>query len=270
MQWQQPQHHCMQYRPKFAAGAAALHAFFRELWSEQDHFFLERTVDGRQIRGKECCGYAPWAFSIVPDSETFAHAFDYMVLEDGFLSKYGLTSLEKSNPHYMQYFNHPCLWNGPVWPYTFSLALTSFANHLQNDKCAKVNKAQYYDLLCRFVSCHRDSGQDEVLMVRENHHPEENKWLAQAKFYNHSTFADNILAGLFGILPEEKCLRIVPLVPQEWTYFCVENLYIRGSVYTILYDASGEMYRRGKGFQVFRDGKRILYYEKVSNICIEL
>ncbi len=242
----------------FSAAANALwEAYFAHLWNEEASFFLEKTVDGKVIHGKECGAYAPWAFSLVPDDPEFARAFSYMLRDDSFLSPYGLTSLERSNPHYMQSFNHRCLWNGPVWPYTFSLALTALATHLQHSQHTCVDKEQYYDLLSRYAACHRESGEDSTLAVKENHHPEEPRWIAENGNYNHSTYIDNILAGLFGICPTESGLDILPLVPDGWKYFCVDNLTIRGKSYSVLYDESGEMYHKGKGYYFFCQEKLV-------------
>ncbi len=255
----------------FEEAAAALRkALMDQLWSKDRHFFLERTLDGQQIQGKECSAYAPWAFSLVPDEPEYAEAFRYMFREDCFLSRYGLTSLEKADPHYMQPYNHTCLWNGPVWPYTFSLALTALAKHLQTSQHAQVTKQQYYELLSRYAACHRESRQSTVLGLRENHHPEENRWIATAGYYNHSTFIDNILSGLFGISPEESSLDILPLIPDSWKYFCVENLYIRGQSYTVMYDESGEVYHQGAGFQIRRNGQRVFHGNRVCNVRLAL
>lgn len=241
----------------------------KQLWKKEEHFFCERIAESNEfVTGKELSGYAPWAFSLVPDEEEFSAAFSYMTTDNGFLSKFGLTSLERNSPHYMQGFSHSCLWNGPVWPFTFCIALRALANHLQNSNHPLLTKEDYYDLLLRYVLCHHEDNSDDILAVKEDHHPEENHWIALSPYYNHSTFIDNVLTGLFGINPTVSSIEVTPLIPDEWDYFCVENLYVKSHNYTIFYDRYGTVYGKGKGFKVVKDGEIILSKEEVGRIEI--
>ncbi len=185
-----------------------------------------------------------------------------------FLAKFGMASLEKKNPHYMQPFGHSCLWNGPVWPYTFSLCLTGMANLLCDYKAHDVTREQYYDLLHRFVLCHYDNNSVKAFAVREDHHPEENCWLAQAKDYNHSTFVDNVLSGLLGIRPQEDVLIINPLIPDSWEYFCLTDVCWCGKSLTVVYDKTGEKYQVGRGLTVFVDDLPVKRTDHLQKIII--
>ena len=246
-----------------------LSTILKQLWNTDEHFFCERIVENNEfVTGKELCGYAPWLFSLVPDETEFNSAFAHMTSEDGFLSKFGLTSLERNNPHYMQTFSHGCLWNGPVWPYTFSMALTALANHLQNSNNALLTKSDYYNLLSRYILCHHEDNSDEILAVKEDHHPDENHWIASSPYYNHSTFIDNVISGLFGIQPTINGIKITPLIPDEWEYFCIENLNIKSHDYLVFYDKYGTVYNKGVGLNIFRDGEKILSKEKLGAVEI--
>lgn len=240
------------------------------LWDPEESFFFELTKwDKNRVVGKESNCYAPWAFGLIPDTEEYAQAWKYLMDEDVFLAAYGITTLDQGSPHYMQPFNHGCLWNGPVWPYTFSMILTAMANHLRSESVDQVTNADYYDLLKRYCECHLDGGLViERLTIRENHHPDEKRWLAQCPDYNHSSFIDNVLSGLIGIRPSKDGLEIDPIVPEEWEYFCVENVLWRGKNVTVLYDKNGDRYGMGEGFKVIINGETVHASAEIETVKI--
>ena len=246
-------------------------AIFEKLWDDKLSFFVEITHDEKyRVVGKESNCYSAWSFHLAPDEDCYGKAWEYAVREDVFLSKYGLTTLEKQSPHYMQSFNCACRWNGPVWPYTFSLILTGLANLLSDYKNHTMTNEAYYDLLCRYALCHYDSNSTEDFAVRENHHPEENCWIASAKNYNHSTFIDNVLNGLLGIRPSEESMIINPLIPEGWEYFCVEDVKWRGKNLSVVYDKNGEKFGCGKGLHVFINDELIAKADTLQEIVIKL
>lgn len=254
------------YRQK---GDALKTAIFEKLWQDDISYFAEITYpERRRIIGKESNNYSAWSFGLTPDAERYHKAWDYAVSEDIFLAKFGLTTLEKKNPHYMQPFGHACLWNGPVWPYTFSLCLTGMANLLCDYKAHSVTREQYYDLLYRFATCHFDNHSTKEFVVRENHHPEENRWLAQAKDYNHSTFVDNVLSGLLGVRPDEEKLVIHPLIPDSWEYFCLTDVCWCGKNLTVVYDKTGKKYQVGQGLMVFVDDRLVQRTDDLQKIVL--
>jgi hypothetical protein len=244
-------------------------AILRHLWDRREHFFFELTHEEKhRIVGKESNAYAPWAFSLVPDTEAYAEAWRYLMDENVFAAPFGITTLEKGSPHYLQPFGHGCLWNGPVWPYTFSLILTAMAEHLPSRAVKHVTKDDYYDLLTRYMRCHFDSDATTALAIREDHHPTENRWIASCPDYNHSTFIDNVLNGLIGIRPAEDGLTVAPLVPDRWDYFCVEGVSWRGKRVTVRYDKNGDRYGCGKGFCVTVDGEVAFLSDKVEAVTV--
>ncbi len=78
----------------------------------------------------------------------------------------------------------------------------------------------------------------------------------RGKDYNHSTFVDLVLSGLFGFHAKEgdKWLIIRPLLPRDsWSYFCVDQLKYHTRYITLLWDESGSRYGVGAGFKVYVD-----------------
>jgi hypothetical protein len=77
-----------------------------------------------------------------------------------------------------------------------------------------------------------------------------------AKIYNHSTFVDNVLAGLIGLRAQSGDAIVVnPLTPASWDYFAVENVAYHGHSITVLWDRIGSVYNRGEGLRVYLDGQ---------------
>jgi hypothetical protein len=79
----------------------------------------------------------------------------------------------------------------------------------------------------------------------------------RGKDYNHSTFADLVINGLIGLRPRSSDGRLVvhPLVPPHtWAYFCLDRVRYHRRWLTVVWDATGEKYGRGRGLMVFSDG----------------
>lgn len=153
----------------------------------------------------------------------------------------------------MRPFNHPCLWNGPAWPYSASVTLAALANLLNDYHQNVVTKDDYVALLKSFAATQHDP--DGHPMVREDHDPDQNKWLAQGANYNHSRYADLVITGLVGLRPRgDDFLEVNPLAPASWDYFCLDGVIYHGREVTIFFDRTGKRYRKGVGLHLLIDG----------------
>ena len=127
--------------------------------------------------GREEIGFFPWAFHVPDDKAVFAQAWKQLRDPQGFEAKYGPTTLERRSRYCLRPFQHSCLWNGPSWPYSTSLTLAALANLLNDYHQDIVTRADYLALLQQYAATQHDP--DGKPMVREDHHPDENRWLAQ-------------------------------------------------------------------------------------------
>ena len=73
--------------------------------------------------------------------------------------------------------------------------------------------------------------------------------------YFHSTFNDLVLSGLVGLRAHDDFLEVFPLSLVAW--FAATNVRIRGSDFSVVWDASGSRYPHGPGLHVWRDGKHV-------------
>ena len=51
-----------------------------------------------------------------------------------------------------------------------------------------------------------------------------------------------MITGLAGVRVQDGNVSFRPIIPDDWEYFSLDNLYIRGSRYRIVYDKTGKKY----------------------------
>ena len=216
---------------------------------------------------KELIGYIPWQFNLAP--EGYESAFKELKKADGFLSPHGLCTAERKHVRYLYQADHECLWNGYIWPFATSQTLRAIENLLTNYKQDIITESDFYNLIRQYAESHKITLPDgkSLCMIDEVKHPDTNEWSSRiilknagwqeqkggferGKDYNHSTFCDIVLGGLLGIRPENGEVSVNPRIPESWTYFKVDNLYIGDHIYSITYDKSGEKYKSGVGLTI--------------------
>ncbi|KAH8884362.1 carbohydrate-binding module family 13 protein [Thozetella sp. PMI_491] len=233
----------------------------RILWDSSAQFFKHRQRDnnpnGVLLSSREIMGYVPWMFNMPQASDNVA--FSQLLDPQGFSSNYGPTTVERRSQWFMYkaISDGCCHWDGPSWPFATAQTLTAVENVL-NDYPAQscISAADYFTLLKRYVLTQFKAG---VPYVAEAHDPDSDTWIydgvGHSEDYNHSTFVDNIIAGLIGVRAQANDTLVVnPLAPSTWAYFALENLAYHGHTVTILWDSTGSHYGQGKGLRVWVDG----------------
>lgn len=251
------------------------------LWDDAASFFKVLPLGQTELcNARELHGYTPW-YANLPD-EKYSKAWQYLMDSAYFHAPFGPTSAERNHPNFkISYEGHECQWNGPSWPYASSVTLTAAANLLNNYNQTYITKKNYLDLLSTYTNSHQRKNEAGKIVpwIDENLNPFTGDWISRTRLktwsnstwsaekggeergkdYNHSTFNDLIITGLIGIRPSQgDTLVINPLLPEtSWEYFCLDNLSYHGKKITVLYDKNGKRYKRGKGFIIFVDGKKI-------------
>ncbi len=241
-------------------------SFYKAIPQNKDTDALYPRQPEQDVR--ELIGYIPWYFGLPePGKEqVFSQLLDPM----GFYAPAGLTTAEQRHPRFLEQQPNECHWNGYVWPFATSYVLVAAANLLRNYSQNVLTKADYYDLLRQYALCHKFTKPDgsEVPWIDENLHPFTGVWDARqtlerwgwppekggaerGKDYNHSLFCDLVLSGLLGITVENGSITAHPIIPEDWDYFRVENLYLKGKRYCISFDRDGSHYGQGDGLQCF-------------------
>lgn len=257
---------------KFSRKSEVLEKGIRErLWNPDVGFFTTVRTNGQRSAVRELHGYAPWYFGMSLGEK--ASAWDQLVDEQGFAAPFGLCFAERRAPGFkIAYEGHPCQWNGPSWPFATSITLTALAHALADNAAGSLGRATYVRLLHQYAAQQvrkTDDGQT-IPWVDENLDPLTGEWISRkilkaggatgerGEDYNHSTFADLVIAGLCGVHPRlDGTLELRPLVPEDWDYLKLENVKVQGRTISIYWDRTRRRYGKGAGFVVFADGREV-------------
>lgn len=269
---------------RYAQKAQALQNKFEQLLWDEDFYRtlpcavaenmeadVRPTVPNKH-RVRELVGYIPWYFGL--PSPGHEAVFAQLTDPQAFSAPWGLTTAEQRHPRFMFHHEHECLWNGPVWPFATSQTLTAAARVLREyPSSPQFTAADYFALLKQYAYAHRIQNADGTwkLWIDEDMNPYTGEWIARSelkadhwnaqrggyergKDYNHSTFADLILAGLLGIhMEKDGVLSAKPMIPESWPYFQVCNLHCAHANWTVRFDRDGSHYHKGVGLQIIRE-----------------
>ena len=271
----------------------------RALWNEKLKFFTvlpknyDETTNPLDVR--ELIGYVPWYFNLPDDEPKYAVAWNKIMDTTGFYAPIGLTVTEQSDPYFkISYEGHECQWNGPSWPFATTQTLKALANFLNNYSNNKtVTNNNYYDLLLQYSKQHKlKNNKGEIInWIDENINPFTGDWISRTRLknwdnkgwsdekggiergkdYNHSGFTDLILSDLIGIKPKlNNTIEIKPLVPDDWEWFAVDNIYYQDKKFSLIWDESGKKYGRGKGLTLFRDNILVANSSKIEKLTYSM
>ena len=245
----------------FEARAAKLEKLVKErLWNEELGFFTPLGDDGRLSGVCELHGYTPWLAGLPLDEPKYAAAWRYLTDEKGFRAKVGLTFPVQSAPGFrISYEGHGCQWNGPSWPFATSVALTALGDALHAGLKLPVGKADWFDAFRRYSLQNRQKLADgrTVPWIDEVQDPYTGDWIAYRRWtsrnyaYNHSTFCDLVISGLVGLkVAADGRVTADPFIPDDWGWFRLANVPVRGRLVSVTYDRDGTHYGRGKGLRI--------------------
>lgn len=245
----------------FARKADTIKSLVQEkLWNQDLHFFDVRKEKDSLAQVREAIGFIPWYFNL-PDS-SFNRAWQFAKDQKVFSAPFGLTTADRSHPKFRTHGCCTCEWDGAVWPFATSQTLTGMANLLNGPIQSYVSGKDYFNMLQTFVESQYYRGRP---YIGEYLDEKTGYWLKgdeeRSRYYNHSTFNDLIITGLVGVRPRvDDLLEVNPLVPSnQWDWFCLDNLWYHGKTITILWDKDGKHYKKGAGFSIYVNGKKIAH-----------
>lgn len=230
----------------------------QKLWSNDDNFFEVRKEKGDTLaRVREAIGFIPWYFNL-PDTK-YDVAWKAALDPQHFCAPFGLTTADRSHPQFRTHGCCNCEWDGAVWPFATSQTLTAMANLLNTGRQDIVSDSAYFDLLETYVESQYYRGRP---YIGEYLDEKTGYWLKgdqeRSRYYNHSTFNDLLITGLIGFRPSERLsFTVNPLLPAgKWDWFCLDNILYKGRIVTVIWDKTGQRYKKGKGLSVWVNGKK--------------
>ena len=82
---------------------------------------------------------------------------------------------------------------------------------------------------------------------------------------------DFVISDLLGLKPKiDNVIEINPLIPDNWDWFCLDRILYHEKEITIIWDKTGEKYKKGKGLMVFIDGELRTKTDRIEKIICEL
>jgi hypothetical protein len=245
----------------------------RNLWSTNQDFFEVRRADETFSGVREELGFIPWMFGLPDAAEKYEAAWTQLADPQGFRAPSGLTTAERRHPQFRTHGFAKCEWDGAVWPFATSQTLYALANYIRDYKQSAVTRNDYFDAFLTYVHSQHAAGQP---FIGEYLDEVTGDWInganGRSRDYNHSTFADLLIAGVMGLRPRaDEIVEISPLLPEEtWNWFCLDGVNYHGRTLTIIWDKDGSRYGRGPGLIVLADGKEIARGKKLAKLMGKL
>ena len=266
------------------------------LWDADARFFKvmrKKDLPSRKLADvRELLGYVPWYYSIPSKGKGYEEAWRQLMDPKGFYAPFGPTTAEQRHPGFrISYKGHECQWNGPSWPYATCQTLTALANVLHNYDQNVIGRKAYFETLKIYTKCHQRKRKDGKVVpwIDENLNPYTGDWISRTRLkkwrngtwhkgkggkergkdYNHSSYNDLIITGLVGLRPRsDDVVEVNPLLPDKtWDYFCLDNVLYHGRILTIIWDKTGNRYKKGQGLTLLVDGKKIDGSASLSKIA---
>jgi hypothetical protein len=261
---------------KYSQKAAQLKKLVQDsLWDSKEVFFKVLHANGQLEDAREAIGFIPWYFDLPDDKGEYATAWGQLTDPNGFNAPWGLTTAERRHPLFRTHGSgHGCEWDGAVWPFATTQTLKALSNLLTRYQFhSKVNAQVFYNEMHKYAASHQKRG---LPYLGEYQDEKTGEWLKgdnpRSSYYNHSCFVDLVINDLIGLKPrEDNILEIYPLIPQnKWNWFCLDRVYYHGKMLTILWDKDGNKYKRGTGFIIYENNKKIYSGKNLDHITAKL
>ncbi|BCM94414.1 beta-L-arabinobiosidase [Abditibacteriota bacterium] len=278
---------------EFETKATALKARIQgELWDEKRGFFLSQFANdeeknGITIRaktrmyedgqfkgspyGRELSGLVPWMFNLPDKGKGYEVAWKGITDPQVFLAPHGLYFTERRDPLFLV-AQRSCVWSGNNWPYANAQVLQAMANVLNDYPQSTITKADYWKVLKVYADQHRKDG---VPYIAETSDPDTGRWtqdgVQMSEHYFHSSFNDLVITGLAGLRPRaDDVVEVNPLAPDDWNYFALDDVMYHGHNLSIIWDKTGQRYKKGKGLTLFADGKKLASAPRLGKLTANL
>ncbi|WP_372647734.1 discoidin domain-containing protein [Draconibacterium sp.] len=222
--------------------------------------------------GRELMAYVPWYFNMIDDTPEFGSAWQFLMDPEFFYAKFGPTVTERNDPLFL-ISPRCCVWSGNSWPFATSQTLKAMSNVLNNYQNQLITKEDFLEMFSIFSITHRQDGKP---YIAEALHPDNGSWdghdvPGHSEHYYHSSYIDLVISDLIGLKPQASdSILVKPLIPDEWEYFILEDVVYHGYNVSIVWDKTGERYKKGKGFRILADGKTIASAEQVQDLSAYL
>lgn len=241
----------------FDALAERLQAqILEKMWDEETGFFYGLHHETEEQARVQCIDgiYPLWAQMT---DEKHLRALDTLCDEQAFATGSAFASVTRQCPAYrpqggwMGDFikgRDGCMWNGPSWPYTTSIALDALA--LQSKQYGHRYDGQFRRFFREYCWQHfRNQSLHEPYLV-EHYNAETGEMLSDEVDYNHSYLIDLMIRHVVGLTPTPGGFVVDP-INLGLDAFDLDHVVLRGHALRI-------RYQRQTGYRVWVDGRTVL------------
>ena len=136
-----------------------------------------------------------------------------------------------------------------------------------------VSSRDYFDAFSTYVRSQHREGKP---FIGEYLDEKTCEWLRfkpeRSYYYNHSLFADLLIAGLVGLRPRaDETVDVYPLLPENtWDWFCLDGVPYHHRSLTIVWDRDGQHYKRGAGLAILADGDVLARSGRLGKLTAQL
>jgi len=211
-----------------------------KMWDEASQYFydLHYQTDEKALVKNIVGIYPGWAEMI---DDSFNGMIEHLMNDQEFHTRCPFPSVAMDCPAYskeggwMGHFvkgRNGCVWDGPTWPYTNSIAL---------DALAKESKRRNHQFDSQFASyfreysflhfMQRDLNQPGLV---EHYNSETGEPLSDEQEYNHSYYIDLLISHVAGLAVEQDRIVLDPL-DVGLDYFCLDRIKAAGMDIRITY-----------------------------------
>lgn len=245
-----------------------------KMWDDESGFYYDlHYLTDEQALVKNIVGIYPYWAGIGRETD---RSFQYLFSEDYFAAGSGFATVAADCPAYspsggwmgVRTSRNGCMWDGPSWPYTNSIALDAAGK--ESKRCGHRYDKEFSRFLREYAWQHYNGRNlDEPYLV-EQYHAVTGEPMSDEPDYNHSYFLRLIVEHVCGVDIEEGRIVVDPL-HLDIPYFELEHLKIRGADYDIRYRRAPKegICRQEEGFRIYRNGQLLHRSRELEKVIIE-
>ena len=200
-------------------------SIMNNMWDEDTAFFYDlHANDGRKAYVKNIVGFYPFYAKIA--KEKHLEMWDHLFNTGEFWTFNPFPSTSADCPVYSAeggwrdiqlnrtFFikgRMGCVWNGPTWPYTNSMAIDAFANAVRMNSYKPDWRDKFQQALVKFCLLHYKNHDLKHPGIVEHYNSQTGEPLSDEIDYNHSYLIDIFIKNIAGVIPTIKGLRLDPI-----------------------------------------------------------
>jgi len=247
-----------------------------KMWDEGSRFFydLHHETD-RKAMVKNIVGFYPYWARMTEAAH--AAGLDHLFTADEFATPCPFPSVSADCPIYTAEGGwqgvfikgrNGCVWNGPTWPYTNSIALDALATESKSrDHCYDEAFGRFFREFSLLHYAYRNLDQPYLV---EHYNSRTGEAISDEADYNHSYYIDLVIRHIAGLNVEEKRIVLDP-IDIGLHHFDLDNVLVAGRRVRVTYRRpDSRTPPEESGYRLFVDGREVLRSAALTRMAYSL